>query len=152
MLLLKIITILINDFEIQKLINEKILKTDILRNDNIRIGDKIRIKEDKQTFGDKMTPKYSNDIYTVVTINKNNIKVKKNDNEDEFNFKKSKVKIIPPSIENLAKAPPSESKTKQEISNDEHKIEMRNKRAGINMTDIIETSRNRKPNLKYQQN
>lgn len=141
-----------NDFKQQELINEKKLKTDILRNDKIRIGDKIRMKEDKETFGDKMNPKYSKDIYTVVKINKNNIKVKKNDNEDELNLKKSKAKIIPPSIENLAKAPPSESKTRQEITNDEHRIEMRNKRAGINMTDIIETPRIRKPNPKYQQN
>ena len=135
-----------NIFKEQQLINEKKYKTDILKNDNLRIGDKVRILENKETFGDKMKPKYSNDIYEIIKINKNNIKVKKG--EEEETVKKSKVKSIPPEIQNHTKAI-AEPKTRQDKANEEHRIELRNKKAGIDENNIVETSRIRKPNPTY---
>ena len=104
-------------------------KTDELKSrDNYNVGDSIRLLEDKKLFQDKMIPKYSKEVYKILKVNKNNIKIMKDD--EEVIIKKSEAKKIPEGIYNT-------KKSNQEEVNKEHKIMKRNQREGIDIKNII---------------
>ena len=136
-----------NGFDEINLIEEKKAKTEEIRNKSkFNLNNKIRILEDKKLFDDKMTPKYSNDIYDIVKMNKNNMVVV-NDGK-ERTIKKSKAKIISNDTQNFQKINPS-LKPQQVKANEEHKIEIQNKKAGVESMNILTEPRIRKANPKY---
>ena len=60
--------------------------------DIINVGDKCRVLLNKKLFQDKLSPKYSNKIYTIMKVGKNTVSIIHN-NEIE-KVKKSNIKII----------------------------------------------------------
>ena len=50
-------------------------KVIISNEDIINVGDKCRILLEKKLFQDKLSPKYSNKIYTIIKVGKNIVSV-----------------------------------------------------------------------------
>ena len=103
--------------------------------DVINIGDKCRILLEKKTFQDKLSPRYSNKIYTIVKVGKNTVSVL--DNNELIKVKKSDIKIIE-DVDNAVELKELEKATKSS----------RNarlfKRDNIELSNIIEGKRERK--------
>jgi len=127
----------VNEFIENMIIQKKKEKTlKITSNvDVINIGDKCRILLEKKTFDDKLSPKYSNKIYTIIKVGKNTVSVI---NKDEvLKVKKSNIKIIE-DVDNVAELKELEKAT---ISN---RAERFYKKEGIDSNNIIEGKRERK--------
>lgn len=58
----------------------------------INVGDKCRVLVNKKLFQDKLSPKYSNKVYTIIKVGKNTVSI--NDNDEIVKVKKSNIKII----------------------------------------------------------
>ena len=84
----------VNDFIENIIIQERKKRTEkiISKLDVINIGDKCRILLNKKLFQDKLSPKYSNKIYTIIKVGKNTVSVM--DNNEIVKVKKSNIKII----------------------------------------------------------
>jgi hypothetical protein len=85
----------VNDFIENMIVQEKKEKTRKITSklDIINIGDKCRILLEKKVFQDKLSPKYSNKIYTIIKVGKNTVSVL--DKDEIVKVKKSNIKIIP---------------------------------------------------------
>ena len=64
--------------------------------DIINVGDKCRVLVTKKLFQDKLSPKYSNKVYTIIKVGKNTASI--NDNNEIVKVKKSNIKIISPLV------------------------------------------------------
>ena len=62
------------------------------KEDIINVDDKIRILLGTKIFKDKLSPKYSNKIYTIIKVGKNTVSVM--DDNENVKVKKSNIKII----------------------------------------------------------
>ena len=109
----------------------------ISKEDIINVGDKCRILLEKKLFQDKLSPKYSNKIYTITKVDKNTVSVL--DNDEIIKVKKSNIKIIP-DVYNDTKLSELKNAT---ISN---RLERILKKEDIDVSNIIEGKRERKNN------
>ena len=84
----------VNDFIENMIIQDKKEETRLIesKEDIINVGDKIRILLETKMFQDKLSPKYSNKIYTIIKVGKNTVSVM--DNDEIVKVKKSNIKII----------------------------------------------------------
>lgn len=92
----------LNDIFLEnKIIQFKKIITDNIQSnsDNYNVGDLVRVMNYKNTFTNKMNPKYSNEIYKIKTVNTNKLIVTDTNNK-EHTFKKSKVLKISSETEN----------------------------------------------------
>jgi hypothetical protein len=108
--------------------------------DVINIGDKCRILLERNTFQDKMTPKYSNKVYDIVKISKNSVYVI--DNNYLVKVKKSNIKIVKHVEAAL------ELKERKNV-NVYHRVDRMIVKSGVESSNIIEGKRERKRNTKY---
>jgi hypothetical protein len=133
-----------NHFIQTNLISDAIEKTNKIKlqqeKNEIKIGDKCRLKQDKKIF-DKMQIKYSNDIYVVIKVNKNTVNIE-NDNHILNNIKKDNILIIN-DINNNKKLVNKPTVEKQA------KVIRKLNQEGIKEDDVIKEKRVRKSNNKY---
>ena len=127
----------VNDFIENMIIQDKKEETRIIesKEDIINVGDKIRILLEQKLFQDKLSPKYSNKIYTIIKVGKNTVSVM--DNEEVVKVKKSDIKIIS-GISNNTNLTELKKAT---ISNRKDRIL---KKEDIDASNIIEGKRERK--------
>jgi hypothetical protein len=127
----------VNDFIENMIIQDKKEQTKVIisNEDIINVGDKCRILLEKKLFQDKLSPKYSNKIYTIIKVGKNTVSVI--DDNEVIKVKKSNIKII------------------SDVSNNTNLTELKkatqstrayriNKKDDINESNIIEGKRERK--------
>ena len=110
-------------------------KVIISNEDIINVGDKCRILLEKKVFQDKLSPKYSNKIYTIMKVGKNTVSVM--DNDEIVKVKKSNIKIIS-DVSNDIKLTELKKAT---LSNRQDRIL---KKEDIDASNIIEGKRERK--------
>jgi hypothetical protein len=98
----KPINVIDNPFLEKEIIKEKNELTNAIKKDEIIFNEKekIRVRNNKILFEDKMKPKYSYNTYTIKKVNKNNIIVE-DDKGIQHTFKKYKVIKITDDIENI---------------------------------------------------
>ena len=98
----KPINVIENPFLEKEIIKEKNELTNAIKKDEIIFNEKekIRVRNNKKLFEDKMKPKYSYNTYTIKKVNKNNIIVE-DDKGIQHTFKKYKVIKITDDIENI---------------------------------------------------
>lgn len=132
----------VNSFIEAEIISEKKDKTEKINENNlfINIGDKCRIKKKDVLFEDKMTTKYSKTIYTIIKVNKNSVEV--NHNNDNLTVKKTEIMIVRDNVEHIA--PDTHQKAVQIQAKQNNKI----LRAGVDVNDIIQQKRVRKPKVR----
>ena len=89
----------VNSFIENEIVQEKKQQTKEIKNNEIEynIGDKIRVKNTKEVF-DKNKATYSAEVYIISKVNSNSVRAKYNN--EEFNFKKSRIFKID-EIENI---------------------------------------------------
>lgn len=100
--------------------------------DVINIGDKCRILLEKKIFEDKLSPKYSNKIYTIIKVGENTVSVL--DKDQLVKVKKSDIKIIK-DVDNVVELKELKKAT---ISS---RVNRLNKRDDIELSNIIEGKR-----------
>jgi len=127
----------VNDFMENMIVQEKKEKTRKITSklDVINVGDKCRILLEKKVFQDKLSPKYSNKIYTIIKVGKNTVSVL--DKDEIVKVKKSNIKIIPDVYNNTD----LKELEKATLSN---RVERLNKKDGIDLSNIIEGKRERR--------
>jgi hypothetical protein len=131
----------VNAFMEQRIVEKKKNETTLIlsKKNDIEIGDFVRIIYDKNQFDDKMTPKYTNKIFEVISIKSNSLVVIDSKGE-EYKVKKSNVKIIKHVENNIIL-------NEQENANQIHRIARQIRRAGVPVENIIEG-----PRLRRQRN
>ena len=84
----------VNAFMENMIIQDRKRRTEkiISKLDIINVGDKCRVLVNKKLFQDKLSPKYSNKVYTIIKVGKNTVSI--NDNNEIVKVKKSNIKII----------------------------------------------------------
>ena len=87
-----------------------------------------------------MTTKYSKTIYTIIKVNKNSVEV--NHNNDNLTVKKTEIMIVRDNVEHIA--PDTHQKAVQIQAKQNNKI----LRAGVDVNDIIQQKRVRKPKVR----
>ena len=65
-----------------------------------KIGQYVRTLNEISKFGDKMTSKYSNEIYEITKV-KNNSVIIKDEKGDLYKIKKDEIKVVPKPINNV---------------------------------------------------
>lgn len=120
------------------------------------IGDKVRIKKKNDIFEDKMLPKYSKRVYTIVKTSANSLTLI-NDGKEKKVKKSTVIKID--EIESNDNDDNNEPVVEAghinnnvvdaiDIANREHKIKNKLKKAGMTNDDIVHTKRVKKANIK----
>ena len=132
----------VNNFLESELIAEKRQATDNIKSKIpiIKIGDKCRIKNISELFDDKMTTRFSNDIYEITKVNKNTVKIIDKNNID-YTVKQSDILIV-------------HNNTELNTTN-EHQMAVKQvnktnnilRKEGLNTNNIVETKRIRKPKV-----
>jgi hypothetical protein len=122
----------VNAFMEQRIVEKKKEETNLIlsKKEEIKIGDFCRIIYDKDMFSDKMTPKYTNKIFEVISIKSNSLVVEDSKGE-KYTVKKSNVKIIKHVENNVVL-------NEQENANQIHRIARQIRRAGVPAENIIE--------------
>jgi len=105
------------------------------KEDIINVDDKIRILLETKMFQDKLSPKYSNKIYTIIKVGKNTVSVM--DDNEIVKVKKSNIKII----SDVSKDTKLTELKKATLSNRKDRIL---KKEDIDASNIIEGKRERK--------
>ena len=127
----------VNDFIENMIIQDKKEQTKVIisNEDIINVGDKCRILLEKKLFQDKLSPKYSNKIYTIIKVGKNTVSVI--DDNEVIKVKKSNIKIISDVSNNT-------NLTELKKATLSNRIDRINKKDDINESNIIEGKRERK--------
>ena len=83
----------VNAFMENMIIQDRKRRTEkiISKLDIINVGEKCRVLVNKKLFQDKLSPKYSNKVYTIIKVGKNTVSI--NDNNEIVKVKKSNIKI-----------------------------------------------------------
>ena len=108
--------------------------------DTFRVGDKVRILNKRNMFEDKMLSRYSSTVFTVIKVNRNSFEIE-DEAGNELTVKNSqllKVKIEKNSDLKGIKKVGQEAKAASRI-----------KRSGLNVNNIVENTRERRPNMRY---
>jgi hypothetical protein len=125
----------VNTFIENNIIQKAKNKTEEIENNEevINIGDYCRVKLIKTTFGDKLQSKFSSELYKIIKIGKNTIKII-DDDDKEYTVKKSNIKIVvkPTKITVL------NERLKANVQNT---INRRINKEGISNENIIDTKR-----------
>ena len=131
----------VNNFLEMEIIAEKRQQTNIIKSKIpiINVGDKCRIKNIHSLFEDKMSTRYSNEIYEIIKINTNTVIVKDN-KHIEYKVKKSDILIIT-NPDTIISNQNQKAVRKENLS--ENKI----RREGLNKEDVVYTKRERKPKV-----
>ena len=94
-----------------------------------KIGQYVRTLNEISQFGDKMTSKYSNEIYEITKV-KNNSVIIKDEKGDLYKIKKDEIKIVPKPINNIILK-------EKKIANKEAKIDRILKKENIQQENIL---------------
>ena len=127
----------------QHIVESKKKETDLIesKEKSINIGDKCRLLVKKELFEDKMTPKYSNKVFTIIGLTKNSVIIEDSKGE-EYKVKKRNIKIIK-DVENHKEL------KEQKKANVSHTIERKLKKVDVDTTNILDNKRIKKKNTKY---
>lgn len=131
----------VNNFMESEMIAEKRQATDHIKSKIpiINIGDKCRIKNVNALFEDKMTTRFSNEIYEITKINKNTVKII-DKNNIEYIVKQSDILIVRDTESN-------KTNENQIAVRKENKTNNILRKEGLINNEIIETKRIRKPKV-----
>jgi hypothetical protein len=108
---------------------------------DFQVGDKVRILNKKALFEDKMLPRFSSTVFTIIKVNKNTCQVK-DEGGNEILVKMTQLLKV---NETQDAVPIDAIKEASAINSKERKL----KRAGVNDEDILLSKRDRKKNQKY---
>lgn len=127
----------------QHIIESKKKETDLIdsKEKSINIGDKCRLLVKKELFEDKMTPKYSNKVFTIIGLTKNSVYIEDSKGE-QYKIKKRNIKIIK-DVEN------NKELKEQKKANVSHTIDRKLKKVDVDTTNILDNKRIKKKNTKY---
>lgn len=136
----------VNDFIENEIVKEKKAQTGIIKPSlpEFMVGDSVILKRKVTTFDDKMKSAYHSKVYRVIGLTANSLKlIDKQDNHKKV--KKSQAKKINPDTFDVDNEP----ETAIEKANKKHKQKQSIKRLGVDIDNIIEGKRERKPVQRY---
>lgn len=102
------------------IINNAIDKTNGIKDDDIKVGDKCRVENKKELF-DKLQNKYSNEVYTIVKIKKNSVVL-----DNDKTVKKSDIIIVKNIDYEVVQSVKKEVEKKHKIKNKLDKEDVKN--------------------------
>ena len=131
----------VNDFLENYIRQRKKAEGEKVEYEDFKIGQFVRVLNEKSVMDDKMKSKYTDKIFEIVKV-KNNSVIIKDDKEGLYRARKNEIKVI------VKPDNPIELKEKKKATIDSKQAKIF-KNESINETNIIEGKRERKPNSKY---